>query len=393
MKTKLIKIAAILTASSLPHISAAADWSIQGLGENRYVMDINNNGQIFSYYGRYGSYDGYTCSSWCSVVTGNDGVGLVAISDSFSDRFTSINDRGQIVGYTNVNSVYKPFITDATGIRTSIIAPDGSIPGKAIINNSGQVASLYYDNVHPNPIAFISNIDGTNPKYIGTLGGTYSDVTGINDSGQVVGVSTTPTNEQSHAFYTGPNGAGIFDLGTLGGAFSTATAINNNGDIVGSSKTSDNNLHAFFVDHTNNNMIDLGAMGGNYSEAIGINNRGDIIGTVSTGEFAEYHESFLYTHGEMVNLSKLDIFLNDGWSNLFVRGINDHGQIVGTGEHSNTYQSFLLTMTDDPNFYANYVTVPFSEPAIVPPPVPEPQTYAMLLAGLGLVGFMARRRK
>ena len=26
-------------------------------------------------------------------------------------------------------------------------------------------------------------------------------------------------------------------------------------------------------------------------------------------------------------------------------------------------------------------------------PVPEPETYAMLLAGLGLVGFIARKRK
>jgi hypothetical protein len=28
-----------------------------------------------------------------------------------------------------------------------------------------------------------------------------------------------------------------------------------------------------------------------------------------------------------------------------------------------------------------------------PPPVPEPETYAMMIAGLGLLGFAARRRK
>lgn len=31
-------------------------------------------------------------------------------------------------------------------------------------------------------------------------------------------------------------------------------------------------------------------------------------------------------------------------------------------------------------------------PVTIGMPVPEPQTYAMLLLGLGLVGFMARRR-
>ena len=30
---------------------------------------------------------------------------------------------------------------------------------------------------------------------------------------------------------------------------------------------------------------------------------------------------------------------------------------------------------------------------ISPAPVPEPETYALMLAGLGLVGFAARRRK
>ena len=31
--------------------------------------------------------------------------------------------------------------------------------------------------------------------------------------------------------------------------------------------------------------------------------------------------------------------------------------------------------------------------AAVATPVPEPETYAMLLAGLGIVGFVARRRR
>jgi hypothetical protein len=34
-----------------------------------------------------------------------------------------------------------------------------------------------------------------------------------------------------------------------------------------------------------------------------------------------------------------------------------------------------------------------SLPLQAAPAVPEPETYAMLLAGLGLMGFVARRRK
>jgi hypothetical protein len=43
--------------------------------------------------------------------------------------------------------------------------------------------------------------------------------------------------------------------------------------------------------------------------------------------------------------------------------------------------------------YVMAISDPFTPPPPPPPPVPEPMTYAMLLAGLGLLGFAVRRRK
>lgn len=44
------------------------------------------------------------------------------------------------------------------------------------------------------------------------------------------------------------------------------------------------------------------------------------------------------------------------------------------------------------NYFGNYTDYPDFRIHIRVMPVPEPETYALMLAGLGLVGFMARRR-
>jgi hypothetical protein len=49
--------------------------------------------------------------------------------------------------------------------------------------------------------------------------------------------------------------------------------------------------------------------------------------------------------------------------------------------------------TKNINFDANYGGTMFAMDNMTISPVPEPETYAMLLVGLGLIGFMARRRK
>jgi PEP-CTERM motif len=57
--------------------------------------------------------------------------------------------------------------------------------------------------------------------------------------------------------------------------------------------------------------------------------------------------------------------------------------VVGTGSDTLTF-----TSANDPGFtYLDDVSLNISTA------VPEPETYAMLLAGLGFLGFMARRRK
>ena len=86
----------------------------------------------------------------------------------------------------------------------------------------------------------------------------------------------------------------------------------------------------------------------------------------------------------MVNLTRLDEIQNAGWTRIVATDINDHGQISGYGYFNGTYRAFLLTVPEDEEFFNTYVTVPV--------PIPEPSIYAMLLTGLGLIGFMGRKQ-
>lgn len=163
---------------------------------------------------------------------------------------------------------------------------------------------------------------------LGTFGGSWSDVSGINDAGQAVGEATTANNATYHAFVT--YGNQLRDLGVPPGwAASNAHALNATGHIVGEISNGLDAYHAMFFGGLGTSAKDLGTLGGTYSSATAINSSDQIVGWSQTSAGAE--RAFLYSNGQMTDIGSIP-----GYSSARAQGVNDAGQIVGTGQMGNS---------------------------------------------------------
>jgi probable HAF family extracellular repeat protein len=190
---------------------------------------------------------------------------------------------------------------------------------------------------------------------LGTLGGTNSDTAGtssvafgINGRGQVVGQSVTTSGAETAFLWTPatPNGTSgtMAALPTLAGATAVSAAgINDSGEVVGTVGS------AAFL-YSGGKMIDLGSLPGSGGSigADAINTSGQVVG--SSGMSSGLSHAFLWTpttpngtSGTMVDLNTLISATNVTLE--VASGINDQGQIVGTGYFNNEFHAFLLTPT------------------------------------------------
>ena len=325
-----------------------------------------------------------------------------AVSNLVPFNAAAINNAGTVVGYTEkITSVNVPLGTDETftyravsysgGIMTDLGSLGGAYSNggvsagtntefftyygqAAAINNLGTIVGLAGTSVGTEHAFSYSNGTMTD---LGTLSGrTASQAKGINDAGTIVGSSSS--EESTHAFSYG-NGI-ITDLGTLypGDIVSQANAINDAGTIVGNSgqrafSYSNGTMSdlgtlrpgGFYCQanaindagtivgvsdgrafsYANGAFADLGYLDENYpdSAAYAINNSGTIVGSsyVQTGGpqfFADIQHAFLYRNGTMTDLNSLVSL--PGVTLSVASGINDHGQIVCSGDD---YNSYLLT--------------------------------------------------
>lgn len=359
-----VLLAAILSAGA--NQACAQSYKYTDLG-NGYAEAINNAGQITGY-----SLVCCTQNALLWTVRANGSVSKTSLTSlgGGSSQASAINSSGQVVGVSaNAATGFNEAALWSSGTITDLTVQSGnSFYGASAINDAGLVAGST-----ANSQAAVWN--GTTVSDLGTLGGSSSTANGINNAGQVVGYSYTAGSAGIyHA--TLWNGTTATDLGTLPGASggsSIANAINNSGQIVGSSAAVP--AHGVFASHATlwngTSAIDLGTLGGNTSSANAINNAGQIVGnSFLAGNTVEHAVLWNGTTATDLNSFLSASRVSAGWVLVTANGINNNGWITG-------YAYNALTDAED---------------AFLLAPVPEPQTGALMLGGLGLIGLLMRRR-
>jgi probable HAF family extracellular repeat protein len=168
----------------------------------------------------------------------------------------AINDRGQVVGESTINSGENhAFIWENGRMRDLGLFPGDLFAAASDINNRGQVVGAGAADFSPHALLW------ENGRVI-DLGGTFSQAFAINNRGQIVGVT-------SGGAALWQNGV-LHNLASLSGGGSEAFDINDKGVIVGYSTTATGESHA--VMWTDGGIVDLGTLpGDDFSQALAIN--------------------------------------------------------------------------------------------------------------------------
>lgn len=266
-----------------------------------------------------------------------------------SSKAWALNDAGQVVGesFLSGDSARRAFLWH-NGLMHPLDNAGG--PGSAAyaINRAAQAVGQH-NGPTGSGTAYAFLFSNGKMTDLPSQGLSGSNAAGINGAGDVVGWNLTADTVLRRACLW--KGGQRKDLGTPSGDRSWASAINENGDVVGSWQPEVGDtpspsayyhlevVHAFLWRH--GRMTDLGTLkGGLSSEANALNKFDQVVGQGDIGG-GDTH-AVLWQDGHPFDLNTL-IPQASGWTLQEATGINDEGQICGTGLVNGAIHGFLLT--------------------------------------------------
>jgi probable HAF family extracellular repeat protein len=307
---------------------------------------VSRNGLIVGASGN-GSIDPLTGSPEVRAVLWKDDqiidLGTLGGNESFP---VGVNMRGQVVGAA-ANTIHDPLSEAGWGTQTRAFLWEkgrmrdlGTLGGPDAfgisINDHGQVLGNSYINSIANPTTGIPTADGflwDRGKMIDIpdpLGGTIVSPYYLNNRGQAVGYMNLvgDIGEQGHPFLW-EKGV-LTDLGTFGGNVGKAVRVNEVGQVLGSATyPSDQVFRAFLWQ--NGAKSDLGAVGSDgCSQGNDINSRGQVVGFSFACDGSTARAFLWEKGGPMIDLNTL-IPPNSGIYLYLATNINERGEIAGDG--------------------------------------------------------------
>jgi len=246
---------------------------------------------------------------------------VTRVENSQSALAWAINDAEDMI----VNQLFAYHVWWHDGRREEL--PEGL--SASALNEKGQVTGTGYAGNGRHAMLY----ENGQAKDLGTLGGDYSYASSINELGQVTGSSDLAGGHKERG-YLWQNGT-MTALKTLGGDDSAGQVINDQGHIAGYADDAAGVSQTVIFAGDKITVVPWFQDAQLYIMAM--NNHDQIVGDSSKG-------ALLYDSGKTYRLKGLLDDTGAGWDKLLTAyGINDAGQIVGTGRFNGIQRVYLAT--------------------------------------------------
>jgi uncharacterized membrane protein len=340
----VVSMASVLPAAVLGSAnpaSAATPWSIVGIGltpggMNSFGTSINAGGDVAA------TLTTSTAVRDGGLYKGGTLTDLGGLEGQNASEADSINASDTEVGRSGPSAVEY-----SGGTVSDLLTPGGfGEAGATGISDANTIVGWVNPASADTPEYAAQFVGGGGTVHLGALPGNGVSIAfGVSNDGTIVGSAVDSSGQEQAVTFAG--GAATL-LSTLPGARSSEAhgVSNTGGHIVGFAYDSTGVQHALQFSATGP-AVDLGGLSGaSGTTAVGVNSADQAVG-YSTFPDSDSSTAELFANGTVTDLNTL-LPASSGWSLQLAGGINDAGQITGTGSFNGHYEGFVLTPPPPP---------------------------------------------